>query len=352
MHIIVVRKFDYTFINDLSLPARKFGLMHAIIADNESLKAKSGINPELFSKLREIAAVESIKGSNAIEGIGTTDERLRGIALKRTEPIGHQEEEIAGYRDALDLIHRKYAELPFDEVTICGLHSMIYSHCRDKDGGRYKTTDNIIVDRTPEGDSVRFEPVPAADTESSMSAMVAAYTETIDDPYIEPLVLIPCVILDFLCIHPFPDGNGRISRLLTILLLYHCGIDIQRYGSMEAAINQSKDRYYEALKASSENWHDGSNDYVPFISYFLDVMNSCVTDLDRRRIAVGSRAVSKTERIERAVLDSVVPISKAEICDLLLDVSPSTVEKVLSDLTKEGKIIKIGTTRSARYRKV
>ena len=123
-----MRKFDYTFINDLSLPARKFGLMHAILADNESLRVKSDSNPGLFSRLREIAMVESIRGSNAIEGIGTTDERLRGIALRNTEPIGHQEEEIAGYRDALDLIHRQYADMPFDDVTICWLHRMIYGH--------------------------------------------------------------------------------------------------------------------------------------------------------------------------------------------------------------------------------
>lgn len=346
-----MRKFDYTFINDLSLPARKFGLMHAILADNESLRVKSDSNPDLFSRLREIAMVESIKGSNAIEGIGTTDERLRGIALRNTEPIGHQEEEIAGYRDVLDLIHRQHADMPFDDVTICGLHRMIYGHCKDREGGLYKTTDNVIVDRTSEGDVIRIAPTSAEDTEAAMAAMVSAYSKAAADPYIESLILIPCVILDFLCIHPFPDGNGRMSRLLTILLLYHSGIDIQRYGSMEAVINSSKNGYYDALKRSSEGWHEGRNDYTPFIFYWLDVMNHCVSDLDRRRIAVGSKRISKTERIERVVLDSVVPISKSEICSILLDVSPSTVEKVLSDMMKEGKIQKIGTSKSARYRK-
>jgi len=298
----------------------------------------------------EIASVESVKGSNAIEGIVTTDERARGIVLRNTEPIGHDEKAIAGYRDALELIHRNWKDLPFDDVTIAGLHKTMYAYLEG--GGAFKTTDNVIIDRTADGDRVRWVPVPAKETEENIRAMVAAYMEASTDQEIEPMILIPCVILDYLCIHPFSDGNGRTSRLLTDLLLYHHGFTVQRYVSVEAAIDATRDRYYESLKASSDGWHENGNDYLPFILYFIDVLTMCVKDLDRRRIVLTQRKNSKTERIERTVLESPVPISKSEICRILIDVSPNTVESVLSRMIKDGRIIRIGTKRSARYRRV
>lgn len=344
-----MRSYDYGFIENLSLPSGIFGPMHRILSMNDMLEQSIEGNPALFSKLMEIASIESVKGSNAIEGIGSTDERVRGIVLHNTEPIGHDENAISGYRDALELIHTKWNDLPFDEVTMCGLHKTMYS--RIGGGGLFKTTDNIIIDRTDRGDVVRWTPVPASETERNVRSMVLAYREACGNPSIESLILIPCVILDFLCIHPFSDGNGRISRLLTDLLMYRHGISVQRYISMESVINADKGRYYDALKESSEGWHENRNDYVPFIRYFMDVLNTCIRDLDRRRISVTPRKNDKTERIEATVLESLVPISKKEICDILLDVSPNTVEAVLSRMLREGRIVKIGTTKSARYRR-
>ena len=344
-----VRLYDYSFVRDLGIPSGKIGAIHRVLSVNENLERMISANEDLFSKLMEIASVESVKGSNAIEGIGTTDERARGIVLHDTEPIGHDEMAIAGYRDALDLIHREWENMPFDDVTICGLHRTMYAYIGG--GGEYKAADNVIIDRTPDGGRIRWVPVPAAETEQSIDSMAMAYAEVCGDPEIEPLVLIPCVILDFLCIHPFGDGNGRMSRLLTDLLMYRHGLTVQKYVSIESAVNATRDRYYECLQASSRGWHENGNDYVPFIMYFIDVLTMAVRELDRRRIAVMPKKNSKTERIEATVLESPVPISKAEICGILVDVSPSTVESVLSKMVRDGRIVRIGTKRSSRYRR-
>ena len=344
-----MRRYDYNFIRDLGIPSRTFSALHKVLSVNEDLEQMISSNKILFSKLMEIASIESVKGSNAIEGIASTDERTRGIVLHNTKPIGHDEKAIAGYRDALELIHKDWENLPFDDTTICGLHKTIYSYLEG--GGTYKTTDNIIIDKTAEGNKIRWMPVSAKETEENVNSMIAAYMEVSGDPEIEPAILIPCVILDFLCIHPFSDGNGRISRLLTDLLMYHHGLTVQKYVSIESAINATRDRYYDSLQASSEGWHENKNDYLPFILYFIDILVMSVKELDRRRIAIIPKKNSKTERIEKTVLESLVPISKAEICNILIDISPNTVESVLSKMIKDGKIIRIGTKRSARYRR-
>ena len=344
-----MRTYDYSFIGRMSLPSGLFNPMHRILSVNDMLEQSIAGNSTIFSKLMEIASIESVKGSNAIEGIGSTDERIRGIVLHNTEPIGHDEMAISGYRDALELIHTGWKDLQFDEVTMCGLHKTMYSYIGE--GGHFKTSDNIIVDRTDKGDRVRWTPVPAAETEQNVRSLVLAYKEACDSPEIPSVLLIPCVILDFLCIHPFGDGNGRVSRLLTDLLLYRHGISVQKYVSMESAIDADRDGYYEALKESSEGWHENRNDYVPFIRYFIGILNTCIGELDRRRISVTPKKNDKTDRIEATVMESILPISKKEICDILLDVSPNTVESVLRRMLKEGRIVKIGSTRSARYRR-
>ena len=344
-----MRSYDYRFIKDFGIPSRTFRALHKIISLNDDLEQLISSNEVLFSKLMEIASIESVKGSNAIEGIASSDERTRGIVLHNTKPIGHDENAITGYRDALEQIHEDWANLPFEEATICGLHKTVYSYIGG--GGTYKTTDNVIIDRTSEGDTIRWTPVSADDTKKNIEAMIAAYKEVSGNPEIEPLVLIPCVILDFLCIHPFSDGNGRTSRLLTNLLMYRHGMTVQKYVSLESTINSTKDRYYDSLKASSEGWHENNNDYLPFVLYFIDILSMSVKELDRRRISISPKKNSKTERVEATVMESLVPISKSEICNILIDVSPNTVESVLSKMIKEGKIVRIGTKRTARYRR-
>jgi Fic family protein len=218
--------------------------------------------------------------------------------------------------------------------------------------GEFKKEDNVICERYPDGrTNIRFMTVKAVDTLDAMKELTYAYMEARDDSNINQLLLIPCVILDFLCIHPFQDGNGTMSRLLSLLLMYKNGFDISKYVSFEEQINLSKGNYYEALRQSSIGWHDNTNDYIPFIENFLFTLYLCYKELDKRFLTIKSGKVSKTKRIEEIVLTSFIPISKKEIINLLPDISVTTIEKVLSNMMKDGKIVKIGSTSNAKYLK-
>ena len=196
---------------------------------------------------------------------------------------------------------------------------------------------------------VRFRPTPADETAEAMEQLELAYMDARDDANINQLLLIPCVILDFLCIHPFRDGNGRMSRLLSLLLLYKNGYDVGKYVSFEEQINNYKAFYYEALKQSSDGWSDNQNTYFPFIENFLSTLYMCYKELDKRFAVVHGKKITKKARIEAAVLNSLTPLSKAEICQILPDVSPTTVEAVLGAMVKDGSIKRIGSARASRY---
>ena len=305
--------------------------------------------PSIFTELESIAKIQSVKGSNAIEGIITSDERITAIVNKKSEPRNHNEMEIAGYRDALNIIHNGHDMMELTESTILRLHEVMMSYLPEGSNG-YKGRNNIIIEEDGHGNrSVRFEPVPADETEKAMEQLMLAYYDARDNGSVNPLLLIPCFILDLLCIHPFSDGNGRISRLLSLLMMYREGLDIGKYISFEAQINQSKGRYYEALRRSSEGWHENKNDYVPFIEDFIGTLFLCYKNLDRRFVVISGKKVNKTNRIEAAVLNSLLPISKKEICEFLPDINGTTVESVLSKMLKSGMIKKIGNNRNARY---
>ena len=345
-----MRKFDYSFLKNSLLPANLINITGVIY----SLKTGSDIRKydfeKLFSELEKIAKVQSIKSSNAIEGIITSDKRILEIVNQSSEPLNHNESEIAGYRDALNNIHLNYHSLEFNENTILKLHEIMMSYSGNQYGGKYKDENNIIVEVDIEGNrNVRFKPIDAKDTPKAMEQLVLAYIDARDDLSINSLLLIPCVILDFLCIHPFKDGNGRMSRLLSLLLLYKSGFDVGKYISFEEQINNTKGYYYESLKESSINWDINENTYIPFIENFLSTLYSCYKELDKRFNVVNSSKTTKTARIEATVLNSLTPISKAEICNILPDISPTTVELVLGKMVKEGQIETIGIGRSTRY---
>ena len=196
---------------------------------------------------------------------------------------------------------------------------------------------------------MRFAPIPASQTAEAMEQLILAYIDARDNSQINNLLLIPCVILDFLCIHPFADGNGRVSRLLTLLLMYKSGFNIGKYVSFEEQINLSKDYYYGALQDSSIGWHGNENTYTEFMKKFLSTLYKCYKELDKRFSTVNGKKLKKTERIEQAVLNSVLPISKAEICGFLPDISPTTVEAVLGKMVKDGSVKKLGTARATKY---
>lgn len=348
-----MRKFDYSFLNNGLLPAKLINLTSNIA----SLRTMAGVRKEeymqIFTELEAVAKVQSIKSSNAIEGIITSDERIVAIVNQNSAPLNHNEAEIAGYRDALNEIHLGFSNIDFRQRDILRLHEMMLSVAGYEFGGQYKTDDNVILEVGADGNRrVRFRPTPADETREAMEQLELAYLEARDDAGINQLLLIPCVILDFLCIHPFRDGNGRMSRLLSLLLLYKNGYDVGRYISFEEQINNYKTYYYEALQQSSINWETGNNDYFPFVENFLSMLYMCYKELDKRFAVVHGKKITKKNRIEAAILNSLTPISKAEICRMLPDVSPTTVEAVLGAMVKSGSIKRIGASRAARYIKV
>jgi len=347
-----MRKFDYSFLKNSLLPGKLLGITNSIA----ELKALDQIRkrdfPSIFPKLESIAKIQSVKGSNAIENIITTDKRIEEIVNHSSAPLNHDEQEIAGYRDALNAIHNGYETIPLDEPSILNLHALLLSYA-ETNGGKYKTTDNLILEIDPDGNrKVRFVPTKAAETQPAMQQLVYAFIDADNDSGINKLLLIPCFILDFLCVHPFSDGNGRMSRLLSLLLLYKAGFDAGKYISFEEQINKNKNTYYEALRKSSENWETNANDYWPFVENFIFTLLICYKELDKRFALVNSKKISKRLRIEQTILNSLLPLGKREINYILPDVSATTIEMVVSQMLKQGKIKKLGTFKDAKYIKL
>lgn len=345
-----MRKFDYSFLNNGLLPSNLLNLTASIY----SLKTMAGNRKDeyarVFTELESIAKVQSVKSSNAIEGIITSDDRIEAIVNHSSAPKNHNEAEISGYRDALNTIHLGYANLNFRESDILRLHEMMMSFTGYEFGGQYKTDDNVIMEIDADGTrKVRFHPISAAETPKAMEQLELAYMEARNDANINQLLLIPCVILDFLSIHPFRDGNGRMSRLLSLLLLYKNGFDAGKYISFEEQINNYKAYYYDSLQKSSDGWNTNENSYFPFIENFLSTLYMCYKELDKRFAVVNSKRITKKARIEATLLNSLTPMSKTEICNILPDVSPTTVEAVLGTMVRNGRIQRIGSSKASRY---
>ena len=343
-----MRRYDYTFLIN-QIPGNIVGLTD-IIAD---LKSKEEFRKlqysETFERLRQKAIIESVKGSNAIEGIVTTDDRIRDI-INGSTPVTHDELEISGYKDALNTIHMNHENMDIEEDVIRMFHRMIEESVNASTAGEYKKTPNFIMEYGPDGSRrVRFKPISPANVSENMEQLILAYYDARQNSEISPLLLIPCFILDFLCIHPFTDGNGRVSRLLTVLLLYLSGYDIVRYVSYEGQVNKYKASYYESLEQSSSGWHENKNDYVPVIIYFLQIIYRCFKDLDESFTDISLKKAKKSERVESILLGAIVPISKQDIAEKVPDISVKTIELVLSKMLKDNKIKKIGTYKDARY---
>lgn len=277
-----MHRFEYAFLREGVIPASLLRYVEAIAACNAMLKSQH-IPAGRCDELVELATVQSVKGSNALEGIVTTDKRLVEIVTENSDPETTMEAEIAGYRDALRTVSAQYASLDIRSHDIKALHSQMLSFTTAEWRGRYKMQDNIIIGTHEDGTKyVVFRPVTAPNTALAMEQLELAYLAARDDANISQLILIPCVILDFLCIHPFRDGNGRISRLLTLLLLYKNGYDIGRYVSLEHMIHTHKQSYYAALAHSSKGWHENANTYVPFIEHFLSILWCCFAEMDKQ----------------------------------------------------------------------
>lgn len=305
---------------------------------------------DTLSQLVDIAKIQSTEASNKIEGIYTSDERLKALVKDSTRPRTRNEREIAGYRDVLNTIHENHDYIPPKPSIILQLHRDLYKFEGMDIGGRYKTSDNIIEEQDAEGNkSVRFRPMPAWETPEAIEELCQSYDEALNSGNIDALILIPMFVLDFLCVHPFNDGNGRLSRLLTLLLLYRSGYIVGKYISIEKLIEQTKEIYYESLQLSSAGWHDNKNDYEPFVKYMLGVIVAAYREFSSRVSLLTTQGMSKPDRVKEIIRATLGPITKTEILEKCPDISQVTVQRALADLVDKGYIVKLGGGRYTKY---
>ena len=308
--------------------------------------------PEVLKGLQKAATIESTESSNRLEGVIISTQRLHALMLKDATPRSRSEQEIAGYRDALNLIHESGKEMPFSEGTIRQLHGLMYRYM-PQPGGQWKATNNDIIERQPDGRSrVRFAPVSAHLTPMAMADLIARYRSALDQHLADPLVLVPLAILDFLCIHPFPDGNGRMARLLTLQLLYHFDYAVGRFISLERLFEESKETYYETLEASSQGWHDGQHDSMPWLNYFWGVLLRAYREFETRVGTLEHGHGAKGERVRAEVLRRQHPFAISDIEEACPGVSRDMVRHVLRTMKDEGLVSSEGRGRGARWRRL
>ena len=306
-------------------------------------------NRDTLTQLVDIAKIQSTEASNKIEGIYTSDERLKKIVLDKTTPRTRNEQEIAGYRDVLATIHESYEYIPLRPSMILQLHRDLYKFSGMSIGGSYKNSDNVIAETDAAGNRfVRFQHVPAWETAEAIDLACQAFDQAVQAGA-DPLLIIPMFILDFLCIHPFNDGNGRMSRLLTLLLLYRSGYIVGKYISIEKVIEQSKETYYETLQQSSTGWHENDNDYAPFVRYLLGTIVAAYREFSSRVQLLVTSGMSKPERIRELIKNTLGKITKTEIMEKFPDISQATVQRTLIDLQKKNEIIKLSGGRYTAY---
>ena len=345
-----MREFNYKYFPDSLATSETINLISKIHEYRGRGISFAASSPVILEALRDVAIVQSAEASNSIEGIRTSDKRLGEIMDKSTELKTRDEEQIAGYRDVLTLIHDNHEHMDVTSGVILQMHKMLYRYTPSSMGGHYKVGDNEI--RGVRADSTtytRFKTTPAVATPNAMEALCDAYHEGVADGDIDPLLLSLMFVFDFTCIHPFNDGNGRMSRLLTLLLMYKAGYDVGRYVSVEREIERSTGSYYDALAASSEGWNENRNDYAPFVRYMLGVINAAYGVLDESVRDVLERKLTKAQRVEKAVSESLGSISKSQIMAMLPDISMVTIERSLASLLEEGKAEKVGGGRSTAY---
>ncbi len=333
-------------------PANILNAMAAIEASRGRQEVFRRQNPMVLETLHDVAVVQSVEASNAIENIRAPSKRVRELALEKTTPKNRSEAEIVGYRIVLNEIHTNSSNIPFKENVLLQFHGWLYS-VTDAPAGQYKRGENEVTETHPDGTVVvRFRPVKAADTPRSMGELFERFDRAWNLAGYNRLLLLAAWVFDFLMIHPFQDGNGRMSRLATSLLLYHCGHDVGRYVSWEKLINESRETYYESLARSTVGWHEGRHDLQPWLEYFLGVMIGAYRDFERRTETVASRG-SKTEAVRRFVRTNVSDVfSISDIRDVAPNVSDVHIGRILRELRDQGVIEREGIGRGARWRRL
>lgn len=302
--------------------------------------------------MADLSLLQSTRSSNRLEGISTSDQRLEELVNKKAEPHNRSEQEISGYRDVLATIHDSYEYIAIVPNVILLLHRDLYAFSGGAVGGSYKNADNVIAETDAEGhQKARFVPVPAFQTPEAMESLCTQFNRAWQEGTIDRLLLIPMFILDFLCIHPFNDGNGRMSRLLTLLLLYKAGYIVGKYVSIEMIIENTKETYYEALQASSMGWHDNENRYNAFVSYYLGICLKAYHEFESRVEYLVTKKMTKPERVKAVIDQKVGKITKQEIMEHCPDISKVTIERTLAKLVRDGYLVKISAGKTTAYAK-
>ena len=344
-----MRTFNYSAIRDYLWDSEILGLIAAIYKEAGKQELYLKQRPEELEKLIEIAKIQSTEASNAIEGIVTTSTRIKQLVEEKTTPKNRDEQEIAGYRDVLNIIHENFDVIPISQNYILQLHKILYSHMNNFMAGKTKNVQNYISATYPDGHvQVLFTPMAPCETTEAIDKICEEYNLAIGNMELEPLILIPVFIHDFLCIHPFNDGNGRMSRLLTTLLLYRNGFYVGRYISLEGKIAKNKDLYYDALSRSQNGWHEGTEDIIPFIKYMLGIILAAYKDFEDRMDLIGVK-LSALEMVRRASKNKLGRFNKQDIRELCPNLSDSSIEGALRKMLSSGESKREGKGKNTCY---
>ena len=346
-----LKKFDYQTLNNLQLNntlINKLTTIYQLRGETSSFEIDYH---EELKKLVAVAKIQSTDASNRIEGIYTSDSRLNKIMSDKVEPRDRDEREIAGYRDVLSLIHENYRYMPITKNTILSMHNMLFKYAGDSWGGHFKDINNKIIAKYADGhEEVRFNPPEAFLVPDLIDELCKQYNEAFERGDISPLILSAALVFDFVSIHPFRDGNGRMSRLLMLLTMYRSGFDVSKYISLEKIIEDSKESYYDVLAASSVGWNDNQNDYAPFINYYLGVVVKAYRELIERIGLVHNHKELKADKlILKTLQQQLRPLSRAELVELIPQYSQTTIQRNLKRLKDERKIQSIGKGKNIKY---
>ncbi len=347
-----MKAFNYSKIREQKWDSDILGYIAAIYKEAGKQELYLKQRPEELEKLIEIAKVQSTEASNAIEGIVTTNTRIKQLVADKTTPRNRDEQEIAGYRDALNIIHESFDAISITRNYILQLHKILYSHMPNPMAGQTKNVQNYITATYPDGHSeVLFTPMAPYETPEALDKICEEYNRVIGNFEVEPLIAIPIFIHDFLCIHPFNDGNGRMSRLLTTLLLYRNGFYVGKYISLEAKIAKNKDLYYDALNQSQHGWHEDTEDTVPFIKYLLSTILAAYKDFEERFSIVEER-LPAIDMVRKAIQSKIGKITKQDIRELCPSLSVSSVEGALRKMVALGELKREGSGKGTYYLRI
>jgi Fic family protein len=347
-----MKSFERKYIDGLKIPHRLITVIRQIGEFRGKQELFKKQSPETLENLRHVAIIQSTESSNRLEGITADIKRIKALIEKKTKPANRSEGEIAGYRDVLNTIHTNNKNIPFKDKVVLQFHRDMMKYA-GKEGGRWKSAPNEITEILPDGTKkIRFVPVAPHLTPGYMQKLHERYDSLLKEGDVEPLMLIALYVLDFLCIHPFLDGNGRMARLITVLLLYHYGYEVGRYISLERIVEQTKESYYETLLKSSHGWHKGKHDVFPWIEYIISTILAAYKEFGSRFRKASSGRGSKTDIVLNAIDGFIGDFSISELEKACPTVSRDMLRHILFKLRDQGKIQPTGKGRSARWRKI